>query len=80
MYDLFGIVGGVLILFGFYRVSTNKWTGKSFWFEIDNMAGALLLFVYQAHHHAYVTAILNVIWVVVALRGITSYRQRRHNK
>jgi hypothetical protein len=80
MYEAFGIIGSLLILFGFYRISTNKWTGKSFWYELDNLIGALLVFIYQAHHHTYITATLNVIWVIVALRGITSYKQRAGKK
>ena len=80
VYSIFGIAGSLLILFGFYRVSTNKWTGKSFLYELDNLLGALFLFVYQAHHHAYITATLNVVWVVVALKGISSYESRKKKK
>ncbi|HSW78649.1 MAG TPA: hypothetical protein VLF88_01345 [Candidatus Babeliales bacterium] len=77
MYTAFGIVGAVLILFGFYRVSIGKWTGKSLWYELDNLVGAILVTVYQLHYHAYITMLLNIIWAIVAFRGVISYRERR---
>jgi hypothetical protein len=76
IYTVIGTLGALLILLGFYRIMTEKWTGKSLFYELDNLAGAVLLFIYQSHLHAYITATLNVIWVIVALKGITSYRQR----
>ena len=73
----FGVVGASLILLGFYRTSVGKWTGKSLWFELDNLAGASFLIIYQLSIGAYVTLILNVVWVIVAFVGITSIAQRR---
>jgi hypothetical protein len=73
----FGIVGASCILLGFYRTSVGKWTGKSLWFELDNLVGALFLIVYQLSIGAYVTLILNIVWVIVAFAGINSIAQRR---
>lgn len=73
----FGVLGASLILLGFYRTSVGKWTGRSLWFELDNLAGASFLIVYQLSIGAYVTLVLNVVWVVVAFVGITSIAQRR---
>lgn len=80
IYDLFGIVGASLVLFGFYRVSIGQWTGKSFWYELDNFFGAILLGAYQVHHKAYISVIINVIWAAVALRGLKSYTARQSIK
>jgi hypothetical protein len=76
-YNIIGISGSLLLLFGFYRTSIGKWTGKSFWYELDNLAGATLIIIYQIHHRAYITMVLNLIWGLVAFRGLTSYAQRR---
>lgn len=73
-----GIIGAACILFGFYRTSIGKWTGKSLWYELDNMVGAVLLIIYQFNVGAYVSVVVNVVWAVVALRGVTSIAQRRH--
>lgn len=72
-----GIVGAFLILLGFYRTSIGRWSTKSFWYELDNLVGALLLLIYQAHLHAYVSMVINIVWAIVAFRGISSYAQRR---
>ena len=73
----FGVVGASCILLGFYRTSIGKWTGKSLWYELDNLVGASLLIVYQLSIGAYVTLTLNIIWVIVAFVGITSIVERR---
>lgn len=77
MYIFFGVVGAGLMLFGFYRVSVGKWVGKSRWYELDNMLGALLASIYQFHYHVYISVVLNIIWAIVAFRGMLSYRERR---
>jgi hypothetical protein len=77
MYSALGIIGGLLILLGFYRISIGKWTGKSLWYEMDNLFGSVLLLIYQLHYHVYVSVVLNVIWAIVAFRGIVSYKERR---
>jgi membrane-bound ClpP family serine protease len=74
---VFGLVGASCILLGFYRTSIGKWTGKSFWYELDNLVGASLLIIYQLSIGAYVTLVLNIVWVIVAFAGITSIAQRR---
>ncbi len=76
-FDIVGIAGVSLILFGFYRTSIGKWTSKSFWYELDNLIGASLLIVYSLHHTAYISVIMDAIWVIVAIRGISSFRERR---
>ena len=79
MYIFIGIIGALLILFGFYRTSIGRWTGRSFWYELDNFVGAILVMIYQFHYKAYVTMVVNIIWAIVALRGLSSYRERQRN-
>lgn len=80
MYNALGIAGAVLILFGFYRISIGQWTGRSFWYELDNLLGSILVLVYQVHYKVYISVIVNVIWAIVAFRGVISYRERRPKK
>lgn len=79
MYTVVGIIGAILFLFGFYRISIGKWTGKSMWYELDNFIGAILITIYQFHYRVYISVIVNIIWAAVALRGITSLRERRRH-
>lgn len=73
-----GTAGAALILFGFYRTSIGRWTNKSFWYELDNLLGAGLLMIYNLNRSAHISVVLDVVWVVVALRGITSIHERRN--
>lgn len=80
LYQIIGALGSLLILFGFYRTSIGRWTGKSFWYELDNVAGSVLIIIYQVHYRAYISVLLNIIWAVVAFRGLTSLAERRLNR
>ncbi len=75
--EIIGLLGAILILIGFYRTSIGKWQTNSFWYELDNLIGSLLLAVYHVLNKTYVALILNVVWSVVAFKGITAYRERR---
>ncbi len=75
-FNILGTMGACLILLGFYRTSIGKWKNKSFIYELDNTIGALLLIVYQFHLHAFISVVLNVIWAIVAFRGLLSFAER----
>ena len=76
LYNVIGVTGALLILFGFYRTSIGRWTNTSFWYELDNAVGATLLVIYQLHLHAYISVVLNTVWAIVAFRGLTSFAER----
>lgn len=76
-YLVLGIVGASLILLGFIRVNSGKWGNKSLWYELDNLVGAACIGIYNFHHEAYATLVLNIVWVFVAIRGLESYAARR---
>lgn len=75
-YNAVGLVGAFLILLGFYRTSIGQWKNKSFVYELDNLVGALLLVIYQVHYHAFISVVVNIIWAIIAFRGLTSFAQR----
>jgi len=76
IYTGIGAAGASLILFGFYRTSIGRWTNKSFWYELDNIIGPLLMIVYSTHFGAYVSIIINCIWIAVAFRGLMPFAER----
>ena len=76
--NIVALIGALLLLFGFYRVNSGKWTNKSFWYELDNVVGATLIIIYQIYYHAFVTVVVNFIWAVVALFGIITFVRRAH--
>jgi hypothetical protein len=78
--DIVGVLGCLLVLFAFYRTSIGRWTGKSLWYELDNLLGAVCLIIYSYEKAAYVNIILNLVWAVVAFRGVTSIAERRADR
>lgn len=76
IYNGLGILGAILLLFGFYRVNSGKWTNKSLWYELDNIIGAAMLMIYQIHYHAYVTVVVNAIWGLIAVWGVIVFFRR----
>ncbi|HEY5806238.1 MAG TPA: hypothetical protein VIS56_02515 [Candidatus Saccharimonadales bacterium] len=72
-YNGLGVIGASLLLFGFYRINSGKWSNRSFWYEFDNMLGAFLIIVYQIHYHAYVTVVVNLVWAGVAATGLVVF-------
>lgn len=65
--ELTGILGGIFILIAFLYASTGRWNGQSFWYEVNNLVGSLLLLIYTINKAAYINIFLNVIWGIVAL-------------
>lgn len=77
-YEIIGITGAGLILFGFYRTSIGRWTNKSFWYELDNLVGSMLLIVYALGRKAPVSIVMHTVWAIVAFQGLTSFAERRN--
>lgn len=65
--DVIGWLGAVLVLYAYFMVSTKKLEGDSLHFQAANISGALCLIVNTYYHHAYPSAVVNVIWIGIAL-------------
>lgn len=78
-YNALGVVGSILLLFGFYRVNSGRWTNKTLWYEFDNVIGAALIILYQIHYHAYVSVVVNTVWAGVAVLGLAVFFRRLHH-
>ena len=70
MIEIIGIIGGLFYLSAYIEVALGKWNGKSFWYEINNIMGAVFLSYYSIHKSAYTSMVLNIIWGLIALYGI----------
>jgi len=75
--DLVGIIGAATLLFGVWRTTSGKWKGTGLHYELDNLIGAILMSIYAYGKGAYVSIVLNVIWAIVAFRGVSSYAERK---
>ena len=75
--DWLGYIGGAVLLFAFWRTSIGRWTGKSLWYEVDNLIAGVLLTIYSFNKGAFASVVVNIVWATVAFRGVTSYAERR---
>lgn len=75
--DWIGVLGGVMLLFAFWRTSIGKWTGKSVLYELDNLIAAACLISYSISKGAFVSVVVNSVWAIVAFRGVSSWAERR---
>ncbi len=75
-YNVLGVIGALMLLFGFFRVNSGKWSNKSFAYELDNVVGAILIIIYQIRYHAFVTVVVNAIWAIIALIGLSVFFRR----
>jgi hypothetical protein len=78
--DVIGLTGAGLIIFGFFRISLGMWTSRSLWYEIDNLAGASLMAVHELLIGAYIPLVLSLMWAIVAIKGLTSFAERKDEK
>ena len=75
--DFVGVIGAATLLFGVWRTTRGKWKGTGIHYELDNLIGATLMSIYAYGKGAYVSIVLNVIWAIVAFRGVSSYAERK---
>ena len=78
--QVIGFIGAGLVLVGFVRVNSGKWNNKSLLYELDNLIGTLLLAIYHFALGAHASLILNIVWAIAAINGISSIKHRRSKK
>jgi multisubunit Na+/H+ antiporter MnhF subunit len=75
-----GLVGAALIVFGFYRTAIGRWTTRSMWYELDTIGGTILLIVYHLHIREYISLVLEVVIVLIAIKGVNSIAERNEER
>lgn len=75
-----GWAGAVLILSGYFLVTTGKVTGRSPLFQWMNLIGAAGFVVNGWWHGALPLAVLNVIWMGIALFALAGIARRRREE
>ena len=72
--DLVGWLGAGLLLLAYGLVSFKKLRADSGYYQLLNIVGSCLLIVNTIYYHAYPSALVNLIWIIIAL--LASYRMR----
>ncbi len=67
--DTVGWAGGAMVVVAYFLISSGKVTAKSSFFQFLNLAGSIFLIINTYAKGAYPSAVVNVIWVGIALYG-----------
>lgn len=67
--DIMGWIGGALVVLAYFMISAGKTTAKSVVFQSLNLIGSIFLLILTYVHKAYPSAVVNLIWVAIALYG-----------
>ena len=75
-----GWIGAVLILGAYFLVTTGRVTGRSVVFQWMNLVGAAGFVVNTLWHGAIPSAVVNVIWMGIALVALLRLSTRRRQE
>ena len=70
-----GVVGLVLLLGGYFLVSTGRLGGQSAAYQSANLAGAVVLVAYSWALEAWASVVLNLVWAVIAVVALARARR-----
>jgi len=68
--DIIGWIGSVEVIAAYGLNSYQKLKSDSFLFQLLNLTGAAFLIINTIYYHAYPSAFINVVWVIIALFAI----------
>ncbi len=74
--DIIGIIGSILFISGFAYANMAKVMNK-LWFNIANLAGAVLLLISLSVHFNLAAVLLEIAWAVIAIAGIVAALKAR---
>lgn len=69
-----GWAGAALLLAAYALASAGRLPAAGPAFQSLNLSGAAALTVNGAYHHAWPSAVLNIVWIVIGLTALTLRR------
>ena len=74
--DALGWLGAILLLLAYWRVSHGLLDPKGRRYQWLNVAGGALLIVNSAWYGAFPSVAVNVVWILVGLQALLTWRRR----
>lgn len=75
--EILGWLGAAMVVAAYAIVSYGRISGRNGLYQALNIAGALLLALNTAWHHAWPSAAVNVIWMFIAVGALIPGLARR---
>ena len=80
-YSTIGWLGAAAVLYAYHLVSSGRVQGNSIHYQVFNIIGAICLIVNTVHLKAYPSAIVNIVWIVIAVYTLAqAYLPQLSNK
>ncbi len=70
--DITGWLGSVLILTAFALLNYHKVTANSKLYQLLNIFGSICLIINTVFYHAFPSAFINVVWLIIAFIALTN--------
>jgi hypothetical protein len=65
--DIIGWLGSILVVAAYISVSYERFKLRPRVFQMLNAGGSLCLIVNTVYYHAYPSAMVNIIWFIIAM-------------
>ena len=79
MYEIFvetiGWIASILIVGAFALNSFGKISAISKWYQLANLVGGIFFIVNTVYHKAYPSAVVNVVWVIIAVSALVKLKK-----
>ncbi len=79
MYEIFvetiGWIASILIVGAFAMNSFGKIASTSKLYQLANLVGGIFFIVNTIYHKAYPSAVVNVVWVIIAISALLKLRK-----
>ncbi len=72
-----GWAGAALLLLAYALASAGRLPASGAWFQALNLLGAAALTANSGYHHAWPSAVLNLVWIAIGAVAVTRYRSPR---
>jgi hypothetical protein len=75
--DVLGWIASVLIVGAYFLNIRGRWSAQSKWYIICNLVGGAFFIINTAYHGAYPSALVNVVWVIIAVFSLLKLLRTR---
>lgn len=75
--EVLGWIASLLIVGAYFLNIRGKLSAQSQLYIWSNLLGGLFFIINTSYHHAYPSAMVNVVWVVIAVVSLVSLRKAK---
>ncbi|EKD70740.1 MAG: putative membrane spanning protein [uncultured bacterium] len=65
-----GLLGVVLVLIAYFFLSTGRWMADSLYYQLYNLAGAVLILYSLYFHWNLSSVVIEIAWITISFIGL----------